>query len=162
MVYWSVMPGGAQHMEWSVITHERRTHTVDWYWGLGFVALVGIAAALFFGNMLFAVVLALGAISIGFLAARGPREHMVRIDDRGVSIDGTRYPFSAIHSFWVDHDTESPHLFVAMRGPLSPHFSLTLDNAQQGTDLRDHLKLHVTEEEQGPHMGEHLAAIFGL
>lgn len=149
-------------MSWSVTTHEHRERSTDWYWTLGVVALAGVGASIFFGNFLFAVIIALGAFSIGFLAVRGPREHLVRIDDRGISIDGTRYPFSAVHSYWVEHDVEDPRLFMTMRGILSPHFSLVLDNQAQGDLVRDHLKQHVNEEEQGPHAGEHLAQIFGL
>ncbi len=156
------MPGGTQDMVWSVTTHEHRERSTDWYWGLGVIALVACGASIFFGNFLFAVIIALGALSIGYLAARGPREHLVRIDDRGLTIDGTRYPFSAIHSYWVEHDTEVPRLFMTMRGVLSPHFSLVLDDDAQGQAVRAHLKQHVSEEEQGPHAGEHLAAIFGL
>ncbi len=149
-------------MEWSVTTHEHRERSTDWYWGLGVIALAGGVAAVFFGNFLFAVIIAIGALSIGFLAARGPREHSVHIDDRGLSVDGTRYPYSAIHTFWVEHDSENPRLFMTMRGVLAPHFSLILDSAQQGADVREHLKTRVQEEEQGPHVGEHVAEIFGL
>jgi hypothetical protein len=149
-------------MVWSVVTHEHRERSTDWYWGLGVIALVACVASIFFGNVLFAVIIALGALSIGYLAARGPREHLVRIDDRGLTVDGTRYPFSAIHSYWVEHDTDTPRLFMTMRGVLAPHFSLMLDDAAQGEAVRAHLKRHVSEEEQGPHVGEHLAQIFGL
>ncbi len=152
----------AQHMEWSTTTHEHYERSTDWYWGLGIIALVGSGAAIFFGNFLFAVIILIGTFSVGFLAARGPREHTMRIDDRGISVDGTRYPYSAVHSFFVEHDMENPRLFMTMRGALSPHFSLVLDSAQQGNDVRAHLKQHIEEVEQGPHAGEHLARILGL
>jgi hypothetical protein len=149
-------------MEWSVTTHEHRERTADWYWGLGVLALAGGVAAIFFGNFLFAVIIAIGAVSIGFLAARGPREHRMRIDDRGLVIDGTRYPYSAVHSFWVEHEADNPHLFMTMKGILSSHFSLTLDSEAQGTEVREHLGQHIQEAEQGPHVGEQLAHLLGL
>ena len=149
-------------MSWTVISHEHHERSADWYWTLGVGALAVIVISIFFGNLLFAVVIALGSASIGFLAARGPREHTVYIDNRGLSIDGTRYPFSAIHSFWVEHEAEDPRLFMTMRGVLAPHFSLELDDQSQAEVVRTHLKQHVAEEEQGPHVGEHLAQIFGL
>ncbi|TSC68705.1 MAG: Uncharacterized protein G01um101456_533 [Parcubacteria group bacterium Gr01-1014_56] len=156
------MPEGKQEMVWSVTTHEHRARSVDWYWALGVVALLGAIASVFFGNGLLAIIIVLGAASIGYLAARGPREHTVKIDDRGVSVDGTRYPYSAIRSFWVEHEATEPHLFLSMRGVLTPHISLLLDDARQGEAVRAHLLKHIEEEEQGPHIGEHLAEIFGL
>lgn len=149
-------------MVWSVTTHEHRDRSVDWYWALGVLALASAVVSVFFGNVLFAIVIILAAGSIGFLAARGPREHLVKIDDRGVSIDGSRYAYAAIHSFWVEHEVDQPRLFMSFRGVIMPHFSLTLDSEAQGRAVRDHLKRHVEEEEQGPHLGEHLAEIFGL
>ena len=156
------MPGETQDMVWSITTHVHRERNVDWYWALGVIAVAGILVSVFFSNVLLAVIIALGAISIGFLAARGPREHMVKIDDRGVSIDGTRYPFANIYSFWVEHEQESPHLFITMRGILTPHLSLMLDSEAQGAAVREHLQSRVKEEEQGPHLGERLSEIFGL
>jgi hypothetical protein len=144
------------------MTHEHREHSTDWYWGLGVAAVGGAAVAIFFGNVLFAIILVLGAGCIGYLAARGPREHSIKIDDHGVSVDGTRYPYSAVRSFWVEHDQDNPRLFLSMRGALSPHFSLTLDSAEQGAQVRSHLQRFVQEREQGPHAGERLAQLFGL
>jgi hypothetical protein len=70
------MPGGKEEMVWSVITHEHRERTTDWYWALGLVAIAGAVASVFFGNTLLAIIILLGAGSIGFLAIRGPREHI--------------------------------------------------------------------------------------
>lgn len=149
-------------MVWSVVTHEHRERSTDWYWTLAVLALAGIGASIFFSNILLAVIIALGAGSIGYLAARGPREHQVRIDSRGVSIDGTRYPWSAVHSFWVEHESDSPRLFITMRGVLQPQVSLVLDSRAQGDEVRAHLKRFVEEEEQSAHIGERLVEIFGL
>jgi hypothetical protein len=102
------MPEGNQEMSWSVITHEHKEHSVDWYWALGVLALAGAVLSVFFGNLLLAVIILLGAGSRwAYLVARGPREHEVKIDDRGLMIDGTRYPYSSIHSFWVEHDARN-------------------------------------------------------
>ncbi len=149
-------------MSWSVVTHLHRERSTDWYWGLGALAVAGAGFAIFIGNFLFAVIIIIAAASIGMLAARGPREHAIRIDDRGISIDGTRYTYSAVHSFWVEHDAQFPALFITLRGIIAPHVSLLLDSAEQGEAVRAHLLNHVREEEQGPHLGESLAALVGL
>lgn len=151
-----------QDMVWAVTTHEHKNRSVDWYWALGVIALAGAVVSIFLDNLLLAIIIALGSGSIGFLAARGPREHLFKIDERGVSIDGSRYAYSSIHSFWVEHDSAAPRLFLTMRGVALSHFSLVLDSEAQGRAVREHLVNHIKEEEQGPHLGEHLAEIFGL
>jgi hypothetical protein len=145
-----------------VARRPHRERSVDWYWGLGSIALSGALVSIFFGNVLLAVIILLGAFSIGVLASREPREHSVVLDNRGVVIDGTRYPYSAIHSFWVEHETSTPRLFMSMAGIISSHFSFELEDEAHGNRVREFLRRHVREEEQGPHLGEHLAELFGL
>jgi hypothetical protein len=156
------MPGEREELVWSVTTHEHRERSTDWYWGLGVLALAGAAASIFFGNVLLAVIIAIGSISIGYLAARGPREHLIRIDARGLSVDGTRYKWDSVMSFWIERDAEQPRLFFTMRGLIMPYVSFELDDRAQGEAVHAHLRKHVEEVEQGPHLGEHLAEIFGL
>ncbi len=149
-------------MSWSVRGHEHRERSNDWYWGLGFIAVAVAGAAIFFGNFLFAVIILISASSIGFLVARGPREHSLKLDQRGIIIDGTRYPYASVHSFWVEHDTGTPRVFISMNGLVTPHLSFPLQDETEGTKVREFLKHYVAEEEQGPHVGERLAEIFGL
>ncbi len=155
-------PGEDKEFSWSTQTHEHREHSTDWYWTfiVGALALAGFAV--FLGNILFAIIVVMGIGSILFLAARGPREHVIRIDERGVSVDGTRYPFNAIHSFWIERGVETPRLFITMNGVLSPHLSIPLSNKEEALKVQQLLSRVLTEEEQGPHFGENLARLIGL
>ena len=151
-----------QVIAWQVHSHIHRERSNDWYWALGLVALAGAVISLFFGNVLFAVILIIGAGSVGVLAARGPREHSARIDTRGVSIDGTLHPYTSIQSFWVEESGEAPRLFVSTSGIIAPHLTLPLQDRARAGQVRSFLKKYATEEEQGPHFGEHIAEFFGL
>src|SRR6185312_13761817 len=91
-----------QEILWHVLTHEHKEHTTDWYWALGLLTIVGVAASIYFGNLLLALILIIGAGSIMILKIRGPREHQVRVDARGLTLDGTVYPWKSLHSFWVN------------------------------------------------------------
>ncbi len=166
------MPEGEQEISWTVQTHEHKERSTDWYWALGTVVLVGAGVSIFFGNILLAAIIIIATGSLGVLAARGPREHSVRIDRRGISIDGTFYPYASVHSFWIERlpaqagnqagNTDRPRLFLSMKGVLSPHFTLPLPGHMRAEDMEKYLKQHAAEEEQGPHVGEHLAELLGL
>lgn len=156
------MSGHEQDLSWHVASHRVRERTNDWYWGLGAITLLGALGSIFFGNTLLAVVIVLGGGSIGFLSSQAPREHTVHLGPRGITIDGTRYPYSAVHSFWVEQDEQNARLFVSMNGVVTPHFSLYLSDEVEADRVRAYLKKHVLEMEQGPQAGEHLADIFGL
>lgn len=166
------MDGQENTITWSVLTHTHKDRSTDWYWAFGLVAVVGIAASIFFKNYMLAGILAIGMGSIAVLVARGPREHTVRIDKRGVVVDGTRYPFKSIKSFWVEVEEEldepdpdyvrQARLFLTTSGVLSPHMVVPLDDVAHAAQVRDYLVQHVQEEEQHPHFAEHLADILGL
>lgn len=158
-------------IRWSVLTHEHRERTADWYWALGIITAVGIGVSIYFSNILFALIIALAAISIGILVARGPREHEVHVHPRGVTIDGTLYPYQTLQSFWVaveePYDMEEEfepraRLYLNTSGYVHPRFTMPLDNIDHAQDVRDYLAQYVAEEEQEPHFSEHLAEIFGL
>lgn len=149
-------------ISWQVHTHTHKERSNDWFWGLGLLAVAGAVASIFFGNILLAVILLVGVGSIGILAARGPREHSVRIDARGISLDGTLYPYASVHSFWVEEEGENPRLWVSTTGLLAPELALPLETRARAGQVRALLKRYVKEEEQGPHFGEHVAEMFGL
>ncbi len=149
-------------LTWHVSTHEHRGHSVDWYWTFGLITLVGAGACVYFDNFLLALILVLGVGSIIALSIRGPREHSVTINKRGVSLDGTTYPFTALRTFWVEQETETPRLFLTTKSMLVPRIVVPLDNAELGTSVRTYLARHIEEEEQLPHLGENLAEMIGL
>lgn len=156
------MPVPEQELSWQVSSHNTRERSNDWFWGLGALAIVGAIASVVFGNALLAIIIALGAVSIGLLAVQEPREHSVVVGPRGIIIDGTRYPYPSVRSFWVEHADSNARLFVSMSGILAPHFSLPIANTVEGDAVRRYLKRFVPEEEQGPQLGDHLADILRL
>ncbi|MDB5225619.1 MAG: protein of unknown function with transrane region [Candidatus Adlerbacteria bacterium] len=150
-----------QAISWQVETHEHRERSTDWYWGLGIGAVVAAGISLFFGNILFALIILIGLGSIATLTARGPREHWIKIESRGVSVDGTLYRYASIQSFWVQAG-ENPRLLLTTTGIFSPQMVIPLGNMTRAQNIRTYLKRFTTEEEQEAHLGEHLAELFGL
>lgn len=157
------MPPQEQGIAWQVHTHEHKERSADWYWTLGLLALGGAAVAVFFGNVLFAIILLLGGGCIGTLAARGPREHAVAINQKGVTLDGTLYPYKNISSFWIDETKpEDPKLLVSTSGVLHPQLVIPLLSTGRAMATRQYLRRFTAEVEQHAHLGEHMAELFGL
>ena len=156
------MPGVDQELTWQVASHKTRERSNDWYWGLGGLAIVGVIASILFSNMLLAIIIALGAFSLGYLALQEPREHTITLGPRGISVDGTRYAWRGVRSFWVEHQEQNPRLFVTMTGLLAPHLSIYLADTVEAEQVRRMLKKYTVEVEQGPQIGEQLAEMLGL
>ena len=149
-------------ISWEVLTHVHRERTNDWYWALGLIAVVAAGLSIWLGNLLFGILILLCAGSIGALAMRGPREHSVEINSRGISVDGTLYPYRTLKSFWVDANPEYPRLFITTGGIITPHMALPLDDANHAEVVRAYLYPRLEEVEQEPHLGEHIAHLLGL
>jgi hypothetical protein len=147
---------------WEVLTHVHRERTNDWYWALGLIAVVAAGLSVWLGNLLFGILILLCAGSIAALAMRGPREHSVEIDPRGVSVDGTLYPYRTLKSFWVDANPDYPRLYLTTGGIIMPHMALPLDDASHAEVVRAYLYPRLEEVEQEPHLGEHVAHLLGL
>ncbi len=150
-----------QGIFWHVDSHEHRERTPDWYWGLGLGALAAAGIAVFLGNAMLAVIVILAAGSVGVLVARGPREHQVSVGPRGISVDGTLYRYARVDSFWVEEHAE-PHLLITTQGILHPQLVLPLYDRTRAQSVRNYLKRYITEEEQEPHLGHHVAQMLGL
>ncbi len=153
-----------QSISWQVETHEHKERSTDWYWGLGLGAVAAAGISLFFGNILLALIIVIGIGSIATLIARGPREHWVRVDSRGVSLDGTLYRFGSIQSFWIQAEDQrhEARMLLTTNGIFSPQLVIPLGHMTRAQNVRAFMRRHAEEVEQDAHLGEHLAEIFGL
>ncbi len=157
-------------ISWSVVTHEHKEHTTDWYWAVGLLALISIIASIYFMNILLAIILVVGVSSLFILSVRGPREHDVTIHARGVEIDGTLYRYPSIQSFWVsiEHPEVEHHmgprvrLFLTTSGYINPRIMVPLDHISHAEEVREYLLNHLDEVEQEPHFAEHIAELLGV
>lgn len=156
-----------EEITWSVVTHRHIEHSTDWYWGLGLLTLVGAGAAIYFGDLLLGVILLIGGISIAVLKLRGPREHDVKLNGRGATLDGTVYPWKSIQSFWINVSphTSTSHLYFTTHSLIMPRIVVPLDSDAHSQQVRSFCLQYVPEtdeENQRLHFLEHLVEAIGL
>ena len=146
---------------WRAPTHEKGERTTDWYWALGIIGVCGAVAAVLLGNLLFAIIIAVGALSLGVLAAREPREHDVRIDERGITVDGDLYVWENLQSFWMAPGRNADRLFVTTGGIVHPHLVLPIHEPADSQDVYDYVSYFLPEEESHS-LGTLAAELLGL
>ena len=150
-----------QEISWEAPAHEHREHGTDWYWALGVLAISGAVISFLLNNPLFAIIIALGAFSLGILASRKPHTYDVHIDTRGITIEENLYLFRSLESFWVDTEREEPHLIVASRGLLTPQLVLPLRGVEENR-VRSFLLNYLAEKEQYESPFTRIAELLGL
>ncbi len=115
-------------LEWSVLEHPYKEKTADWYWILTILAFGGAVAAILFGDVLFALVIAIGAFTIALYAGRRPNQIRVAITKRGIVHDQDLHLYPHIDSFWVEDRFGEPTLHFHCRKLLYPHMSVPLED----------------------------------
>jgi len=81
-----------QAITWEAPEHHHIEKSSDWFWALGIIAVAGAATAIFLGNVLFGIVIVLGAA-------------VMFIDEL--------HPHASLESFYIDAEHEhGPHLLI--------------------------------------------------
>ena len=134
-------------LHWRTPTHMHIARSVDWYWSLGIMSLIGITLSIWLDDALFAIIIALATVTVGIISAREPREHDIYLHEEGITIDHDTYPFSMINSFWVESESAvMPKLYLSTSSLMHPHLVVLLPSAEYADEAREFLELYTTEE----------------
>lgn len=132
---------------WQAPEYNHRPKTADWYWAVGIIALSAAVTAIIFDNVLFAILIIIGAFALSLHAAKKPEIMDIEINDRGLRMSRYYFPFSNLESFWVEEEHGMPRIIFKSKRILMPHIVIPLDGID-GNELRLFLKNHLPEEEQ--------------
>lgn len=133
--------------EWDAKEYEFGEKNADWYWALGIVAAAAALAAILFGNVLLALVIATGAGALGLQVARRPRVHRFTIFEDGIAIDDRLYRFADMLHFSVLEYVDPklpPALSIKTKHFLSPHLLIPIVG-HDPLAVYDYLNLHVPD-----------------
>jgi hypothetical protein len=116
------MPEEVRAITWESPEHRHIEKTSDWYWVVGIIAVSASVVSIMFENVLFGVVILLGASTMILFSHRAPKVLGYEVSVRGVRIGDTLYPFTSLEAFAIDEDApEGPQLIVK-----SHHFFVPL------------------------------------
>lgn len=149
-------------MRWIAPTHTHTERSMDWYWGVGVLAVAGIALSIWFGNILLALIIAVAASCLWLLASRFPRDSEIHLSPAGIMIDRELYPFTSIHSFWINEDHPvHPKLYIATRAILHPHIAIIIEEPAEPAHVRAYLARYV-DEADGHTIATYVAEVLGF
>ena len=132
---------------WNTLEHTHEEKSGDWFWALGIVAVSSAVAAMLFGNVLFALLILVGAFTIGLLAKKEPASIEIALTPRGVLVGNDFYPYNLLVAFWVDEiEHEEPTLIIDAHRFLTPHIIVPL--GEHDTEhVRTYLEQYLPERE---------------
>lgn len=110
-------------------THEYvyREKTQDWFWVVGIISVAIAVTSIIFGNILFALVILIGAFVMALFAARKPNVVEIDINEKGIIIDKEKYPYHELRSFWIDETHyDGIRLVVRLKKSLMPYIMIPI------------------------------------
>lgn len=148
--------------EWHALEYEHRERSHDWFWAVGIIAVGGAVLAILFNDILFALVIAVAAVAIVLHAVRKPGELICSIDDRGVLVNATLYPYRTLESFCIHEHKPVNELVLTSQKLFMPHIHVPLADDMNPDSVRDILLDYLPEEEVMPSVSEKVMELVGF
>jgi len=133
-------------MEWDAHEYEHKERSSDWFWAVGILSVAIAVASVIFGNIIFGILVLIGAFTLSLFASRPPSALHIIVDDKGITRGRVRYPYRTLQSFWID--TDHPHKKIIMRSEkmLMPLIIVPLGDEVDVNQLHENLSKFLTEE----------------
>ncbi len=113
-------------LRWTALEYEDKERTPDWFWGLGIVALAFTVLSIYFGNYLLAILIIVSGFSLALFAVRKPEHVEYELQEDGVRVNNTLYPFNTLESFWVEKFGVEPKIIIVSKKFFVPHIIIPI------------------------------------
>lgn len=134
-------------IEWQAPEYYHREKSADWYWAVGIISLSAAATAIILDNVLFGVMIIIGAFTLSLYASRRPALVNIEINETGIKIGKIFYPYGNLESFWVEETHAYPKILLKSKKVLVSHIVISTEE-KDPDEIREFLRKHLTEEEQ--------------
>lgn len=148
-------------ISWNAPEHLHFEKRPDWYWSVGIVTLAIAAVAFIFGNIITGIFVLVAAAALVIHASRPPRIIRHEINDRGIVLHDTLYPFLSIDSFWIPHDSYPPKIILKSRKMFMPYIIVYIDEIDP-EEVREVMLRYIAETEHHEPLLKHLLERLGF
>lgn len=143
--------------------HGHKEKSSDWFWIVGIVAIAGTVLAVYFGNLLFGILILLAGFTAILQGHTRPAILTIEITRKGIRVNDTIYPYSNLQSFWVIDEEINDRILLRSSKALMPIIVLPFDSTQTDPDeIRDYLLDYLDEEELDEPFFQKIMEIFGF
>ena len=148
-------------ISWYAPEHFHVEKNPDWYWIVGIITLAIAAVAFIFGNIITGIFVIVAAVALVLHASHKPENIYHEINDRGIIIRNTLFPFLTIESFWIPHDEVAPKIILKSRKLFMPFIVIYIEEIDPEI-VREVLLKYIAETEHKEHFLVHLFEKFGF
>ncbi len=138
-------------LSWAVPAYSHSKKSVDWFWALGIIVLVGVVTAIIFKNYFFAILLFLGGILMGHFANEEPETLYYELNAKGLAIKDRLYPYSSIKAYYINLE-KNPTLFIKTDRFFLPIIPVAINQnvAEKIREILDSENITIEEMKESP------------
>lgn len=148
-------------INWHAPEYYFREKSADWYWAVGIISLSAAATSIILDNVLFGLLLVIGAFSLMIYASRRPAIIDIEINEKGVKAGKVFYPYSNLDSFWVEETHSYPKILLRSKKVLVTHIVIHLEE-KDPEEVREFLREHLPEVEQSESLAHSVMEYLGF
>ena len=154
----------SKKITWEAVDHIKIEKSNDWYWIVGIIGIGATILAIYFNNILFALLLLIGIFSIFIHTQMEPRMQKYEINRKGIAIGETLYPYSTLESFWViDEDGwDRDRILIKSKKTFMQLIVIPTGEDTVPDELRDYLLEYLDEEHMEEGFIDKLTILMGF
>jgi hypothetical protein len=134
-------------ISWTAPSHLYVEKSSDWYWSVGIIALALAVVSFIFGEIIGGILIIVAAVALVLHASHPAHDMYCEINDRGIIVDKTLYPFLSLDSFWVPHDEIPSKLILKSNKAFMPLIVVYLAEEIDPESIREVLLNYIAETE---------------
>lgn len=148
-------------ISWNAPSHLYTEKKPDWYWAVGVITLALAAVCFIFAQVITGIFIIVAAVTLILHASRPAGSVYCEVNDRGIVVGETLYPFLSIESFWIPHDQSPAKILLKSRKLFMPYIIVYIDEIDP-EEVREVLLKYIAETEHREPFLKQLLESFGF
>jgi hypothetical protein len=154
----------AKKISWEALEHIETEKSNDWFWIAGIIAIGSAVLAIYFNNLLFALLILIGTFTVFLQSNKEPGIQNYELNRKGLVIGKILYPYSTLDSYYVvDEDGwDRDRILFKSTKMLMPLIIVPIGENAVPEELSDFLIQYLDEEQLEESAIEKVAMILGF
>lgn len=150
-----------EKINWKAPEYIHTEKNSDWYWIVGIITISIALIAIILNNIIFAILIIVSMFTLTLYASRRPENIDIEINEKGISVGQTYYPYGNLESFWVETKDKFPRIIILPKKTVSSYIIILIKDADP-EEIRDFLSNYLEEVIQTESFLTKLLIYFGF
>ncbi len=148
-------------ISWTTKEYFHQEKTADWYWVVGIVTISIALISIILNNVIFAILVIVSSFTLSLFASRKPEDIKITVDQKGVTVGKTQYPYINLDSFWIETREIQPKIILKSKKMLMFFIVIFIEEVEI-EEVKELLNRHLPEEEHQEPFLEKLLVYLGF